>query len=130
MIIAPLHSRLLSIASSFKLQQLEKLKQVADAATIRHPPSSLPVSTSALSEPVPLLPTAKSHQQGLKKGKLRRPFNQALNKCAPFRLLSCSLPSLSTCGLTSCFTALLFTLAVMQVFTSKRLAFRDCSRSF
>ena len=70
MVLAPLHTRLLAIASSFKQEQLNKMQLVVDDLR-RAPQESSAAAPSAAS-------TLRST-----KGKLRKPINMALNKCCP-----------------------------------------------
>ncbi len=67
MVLAPLHTRLIAIASSFKQEQLGKLQRVAD----NH--ASGDVAAGALSASCPAL------QRG-SKSRLRKPINKALKR--------------------------------------------------
>ena len=70
MVLAPLHTRLLAIASSFKQEQLNKMQLVVDDLC------------RAPQEPSAAAPSAASTLRSTK-GKLRKPINMALNKCCP-----------------------------------------------
>jgi hypothetical protein len=70
MVLAPLHTRMLAMASSFKQEQLNKLQLVIDELLcVPQEPSAAASSTAS---------SLKS-----KKGKLRKPLNIALKRCCP-----------------------------------------------
>ena len=75
MVLAPLHTRLLAIASSFKHEQLDRMHRVADALSA---PDAAPAAHHHH-------PAAQSCAGAGVKSKLRKPFNKALMKCVLLR---------------------------------------------
>ena len=73
MVLAPLHTRLLAIASSFKHEQLDRMHRVADALST---PDAAPAAHAG---------SAQSCAGAGVKSKLRKPFNKALMKCVLLR---------------------------------------------
>ncbi len=71
MVLAPLHTRLLAIASSFKQEQLERIQRVVDSHASKE---------TAASAPGEACPTSALQKNTM--SKLRKPPNKALNRCA------------------------------------------------
>jgi hypothetical protein len=79
MVIAPLHTRLLAIASSFKHEQLSKLQHAVDRSRTESGSSALqPAMPSLSSAAAP--PQVHHADAGIGK-KLRKPRNKLLSQC-------------------------------------------------
>ena len=89
MVIAPLHTRLIAIASSFKQEQLSKLQRAADMMGMEGGGSSaLPLAMSSSASAMPSSSSSaaapsQAHSAGASTGKkLRKPRSKVLSQCA------------------------------------------------